>query len=350
MTLFDVLLAVGATLLIGLLMLSMPALSRGSTFFAVTVSSEFAGSYAANAIVRRYLGITAIASLVGPALILPVSWWLSRDAALGVAYGIAPLLPVLGGLVAFLHCRGLAMQYSRQPPKTHRVSLGRDRLTDIIPGRWWMHVGPYAFLLAAMGWLALHWNGIPDPAFMPANLPQGMAPPRAGFAVFGLPVTMAITLAICHAMMPLGLLIRRLPGHRSRVRSVNAFILGVIWVTAAVGAYDTLAVLYGERWITGPMGLVVNLGGVAVIVLLPLFMLAIGHFARPGEPAQGDRSPDSTWKLGLIYFNPQDSAVWVEKRFGVGYTLNFARPTAWLLVGALFAAISALIVWSLSVA
>ena len=46
----------------------------------------------------------------------------------------------------------------------------------------------------------------------------------------------------------------------------------------------------------------------------------------------GDRTPDRYWKLGLFYFNRDDSAVIVEKRFGLGYSLNFARPTAWIIV------------------
>jgi uncharacterized membrane protein len=46
----------------------------------------------------------------------------------------------------------------------------------------------------------------------------------------------------------------------------------------------------------------------------------------------GDRTPDRYWKLGVFYFNRDDSAVFVEKRFGLGYSLNFARPTAWLIL------------------
>lgn len=346
MTPFDTLFAIAMTLAIGVLMLFMPALSRGNTFFAVTVPEGFRQSEAARDIHRRYLGITAIATLVGPVLILPVSWWLSRDVALGVAYGIGPLLPVFGGLAAFVHCRGMALRHGRAPSTIRLASLERDRLADIVPGRWWLHAGPYVLLLAAAGWLALQWERIPDPVFLPANLPDGVTVARAGFAVFGLPLTMVLTLAICHAMMPLGLLIRRLPGHRQRVRSINAFILGIIWATAIMGAYDSLAVLHGERWITGPVGMTVNIGSVVAILLLPIWMLVTGRFSRPGQPEQGDRSPDSAWKLGLVYFNPDDPTVWVEKRFGVGYTLNFARLTSWLLLAGVLAATAALLIWS----
>ncbi|GAA0370366.1 DUF1648 domain-containing protein [Bacillus horti] len=42
---------------------------------------------------------------------------------------------------------------------------------------------------------------------------------------------------------------------------------------------------------------------------------------------------DRYWKLGVIYFNPKDPATFVEKRFGVGWTVNFARPLAWISLG-----------------
>ncbi|MEN1761642.1 DUF1648 domain-containing protein [Anoxynatronum sibiricum] len=37
---------------------------------------------------------------------------------------------------------------------------------------------------------------------------------------------------------------------------------------------------------------------------------------------------DHYWKWGMFYFNPDDPTFWVEKRFGIGWTLNFANPLA----------------------
>lgn len=42
-----------------------------------------------------------------------------------------------------------------------------------------------------------------------------------------------------------------------------------------------------------------------------------------------NRDEDQFWKLGVFYFNREDPAVWVEKRFGVGWTVNMAKPQAW---------------------
>ncbi|MBH5318985.1 DUF1648 domain-containing protein [Paenibacillus sp. GSMTC-2017] len=41
---------------------------------------------------------------------------------------------------------------------------------------------------------------------------------------------------------------------------------------------------------------------------------------------------DQYWKLGQIYFNPQDPSVFVEKRFGVGWSINFGRPMGWIII------------------
>ena len=39
---------------------------------------------------------------------------------------------------------------------------------------------------------------------------------------------------------------------------------------------------------------------------------------------------DEHYRLGgRIYINPQDPQLWVEKRFGIGWTLNFGNRWAW---------------------
>lgn len=46
---------------------------------------------------------------------------------------------------------------------------------------------------------------------------------------------------------------------------------------------------------------------------------------------------DASWKLGVIYFNVKDPSVWVEKRFGVGTTMNMARWQSWVFLIAVLA-------------
>ena len=41
---------------------------------------------------------------------------------------------------------------------------------------------------------------------------------------------------------------------------------------------------------------------------------------------------DVYWKWGIIYDNPHDPAIFVEKRFGIGITLNLARWQSWVML------------------
>lgn len=45
-----------------------------------------------------------------------------------------------------------------------------------------------------------------------------------------------------------------------------------------------------------------------------------------------DLDDDQHWKLGQFYFNKEDPALFLEKRFGIGWSANWARPMAWILL------------------
>lgn len=39
-----------------------------------------------------------------------------------------------------------------------------------------------------------------------------------------------------------------------------------------------------------------------------------------------DRDDDIFWKWGMLYYNPDDPSVFIEKRFGIGWTINYGHP------------------------
>lgn len=45
-----------------------------------------------------------------------------------------------------------------------------------------------------------------------------------------------------------------------------------------------------------------------------------------------ERDEDRYWKLGQFYFNKEDPSIFVEKRFGIGWTNNWAHPLSWILL------------------
>ena len=42
---------------------------------------------------------------------------------------------------------------------------------------------------------------------------------------------------------------------------------------------------------------------------------------------------DEHWKAGIFYWNKDDASLILPKRFGVGWTMNWARSATWVIVG-----------------
>jgi uncharacterized membrane protein len=72
-----------------------------------------------------------------------------------------------------------------------------------------------------------------------------------------------------------------------------------------------------------------GLGGFLALLLSGAVLLARGvATALPKDPR---------YRGGLVYYAPEDPRIWVPKRIGLGWTLNFARPLAWLFMALLLA-------------
>lgn len=80
--------------------------------------------------------------------------------------------------------------------------------------------------------------------------------------------------------------------------------------------------------------------GMAVLLAVVIRAGQGGHLlAVPGTPpgtravpGTADRDDDRFWKAGIFYVNRGDPAVMVPRRFGAGWTFNFANRAAWLVI------------------
>ena len=72
----------------------------------------------------------------------------------------------------------------------------------------------------------------------------------------------------------------------------------------------------------------------AIFTLLLVIALCFIYFkyVRVKKPSGAVLDDDSKWILGMFYFNRQDPALFVEKRSGIGFTMNNANPIAWLII------------------
>ena len=226
-----------------------------------------------------------------------------------------------------------------------------------LPGGWPAQAGPFLILGLICLCLWLRWDNIP--ARIPMHWgadgrPDGWAA-KSPAAVFGSAATGVLTclfLAVLWYAVVRG--VRRIhsSGQRGQrearfIRAVSLFVLGVeYWLALLMGLFS-LTALRANLEAPLPAFWPILLGQTLLIAAIFFIAFRAGQggwrwgLAQANEtfdadtPPVGDRTPDECWKLGLFYFNQNDPALFVEKRFGVGWTVNFANPRSWLVIGAI---------------
>jgi uncharacterized membrane protein len=221
-----------------------------------------------------------------------------------------------------------------------------------LPGGWILQLGPFGILLATAAYLRLHWGEIPDrfPVHWGIDgTPNGWSlrtPADVyGPLLFGAALAAFISLiayGISHAARSVSRLAAK-PAKRDHAHRIAALMVGVEFFVAAAFSFTGLLPFTGNP---GAAPLVI----VALAILVSALLVRGWLRRAPDSPdeAADDGTSDSCWKLGLFYFNPGDSALFVEKRIGIGYTLNFARPAAWILLAVTLIVpfgVAALVIW-----
>jgi len=91
---------------------------------------------------------------------------------------------------------------------------------------------------------------------------------------------------------------------------------------------------------------VINLMQAAIAIVIATMLIVVGAIAIAVIYGQGGSrvfsrlqdSPtiladnDQFWKLGVFYYNPDDPSLFLLERFGIGWTVNWARPTVWAII------------------
>jgi uncharacterized membrane protein len=329
-----------------------PRLTRRDLYFAVTVPPGFRDSEQGREILRHYRARVLAQSLIASALILvgAMFHWLAALGA-GIAWQYA------GCFLAYLRARRQVMPGAVRPTTVREASL--EPRSVRLPGGWVLQAGPYAVLAAAGFYLWSRWTDIPErfPNHWGLDgLPNGWGT-RTLRDIFGFLLVAAVN---CLLLTVLSYGLRhwsrpvQLTGTagRNEARFKNAglsVMLGIEYLLALSFSWASLAQVRSnvvgplEVSLMGALSLVFAVAAVAILVrmgqggarLAERSGEAVGGWpvgsAASAAPV-GDGTLDRYWKAGIFYVNPDDPAIFVEKRLGIGYTLNFARVGAWILL------------------
>lgn len=321
-------------LLLGLLFAFLPRYSQPGLALGLTVHPAFLASSACASILRRYtrqmLGVTFLMLVLLPAAFL--AW----PTPLGITMiSLAGPLVLFGAFVVLLaRARHALMPHRtvapprhappRQPVRYHApASLG------------WLNALPYLLVLAPLLWVWLHWDTVP--AEIPRYLDLGDASLRVARKslanAFGVPVIILGGIVLGHSLQLLARATHSNAGQTSPFGANALILLEAMVALGALGGYLALVSLYGAWLITSSPGIAILVVLMLAALALPAVTILTLQHRRNLEPMEiGDRSDDRFWWLGLLYHNAADPALFVEKRLGIGYTVNLGRPAGKLLI------------------
>jgi uncharacterized membrane protein len=339
-----------AILLTGVFFHFVPELTRHDLFFAVTVDKSYRRSDEARATLRQFQTAAWIHTAVGLAVVF---------AAAATKHVFLPLVGILwqvaGITIAFLRARKRVMPHA-MAQTLHREAALAQRQTGV--AYWILQVVPFAMLCACGAYLRGNWSRIPErfPVHWGANgEPNGWATRSFGGVYW--PLFVALATCVVLAVVSYGVIhwtrqIRAIGSAavaetRSRRVQVGVLIALQIFFAALFSGVSLMALRPALE--QAPSIWLFLVGTLVFVVAVYAVFLHTGQggsklikTASEPEPniaghafVTGDRTPDECWKAGMFYVNRDDPALLVEKRFGIGYTLNFGRPAAWVLMALL---------------
>lgn len=303
-------------LIASLALLAVPYIAHTDLLFGVPVGRGFRSTQPGRRSLRSYglwVAFPLAASLLG--IILFPNPIVSASALLSTV-----VLGVTGFVMQNRKLKPFALQLARVP----QAELGTP---EGLPWFGWLGILPLAFLAGAAAYLYTHWDRIP--LQYPVHFDLTGAPDRwadrSARGVFG-PLIIGGGLAVWMFAAALA----GWYGSR-RSDSMRKPMLAVILASQAIVAF-----LFGQVSLQPALGFPIPIFWIVVgplIFLIPAIAYAVRESKKARDPV--DPTPNECWKGGMIYYNPHDAALLVQRRDSIGFTLNLANRWSWVLLGAL---------------
>ncbi|WP_159881473.1 DUF1648 domain-containing protein [Paenibacillus puerhi] len=329
-------------LLVGLALV-MPSGMRKGVFFGINLPAEALSDPKVGEIERRYkllcVGIgTAIGALL---LVILYTGGEQVDTAV-ILVGTLLAAPVSLGIYLYAHnsVKKLKLAKGWKTPTSRFVAadISAARRPKGISGGWYLLI--LGLIALNAGIIASLYDQIPDVMNLHYNMAGEVdrTAPKSFFYVF---LMNFIQLGMAGFMYLMHLTANRI-GQRldpqaprrsledeEKARKKPQLIL--LFSTLAIVLEFGIVQFGIIELLPGP---VMAIAAIAIPLLI-VIMAIVTHQKMDYSVATEALHPnddDKYWKAGLFYHNPSDPSLIVEKRVGIGWTINTARPAGWLLV------------------
>jgi uncharacterized membrane protein len=324
--------------------IALPHLWRPDNLFSVTIAEDARHHPEVRALLARWRISNALIGLVAAAA-CAVTGLLPPSASLFLLPVLLLVYFILGpAIYVEFHRRALAFALPAEGVTTRMASL-RPRPSGRLIS-WWELV-PLSVIALTVILLALRYPTAP--AVVPTHFDltghaNGFAPKSIWtfFSIVGVQLGVWVILTLLGVGLSRSRVAPSAGAAGESYRHIWARLVFVIKTGTVIflGIADLLPAGTQEPGaLAGPLAVLPIAFLVTILALTLTLALRYGQRAwrqrrRTGSPvtARGDATPDSAWIGGLFYYNPDDPALVVEKRSGLGWTVNLGHPQARLIL------------------
>jgi len=297
--------------------LALPELSPARFLFGVRVGEPFRKTEPGRQALRVYYAhdITGILLTIAIAAAMGTShisiWYL------------AGIVPEVFAAVGYLRAKRRVQPFATPPdaPAIREADLSLE--PDRLPGWTLLALPPFLLPIAGAAWVRAHWNEIPAriPVHYGFNGEPNRWTTRTPLHLYGWFIFISGMLLLLFTMSIVGYYgARRSRARRTMLAMMIAVMYPMSLVFSGVGVW---VAHHFPVWIT--------------LSVLPPFVAAMfwWNYKRSRDPQPpADTTPDEYWSISDTYSNPNDPALFVPKRLGYGYTINFGHPAGkWICAG-----------------
>lgn len=296
----------------------VPLLTRRGIFFSATVDPAFPQSSDGRRLLRSFRWQAALWSIAA----IAVTVWLAqahRAASVTVLYA----LTLAVGFSYWLKFREVHKSYGVKPTEIRQAILSPEPATESF--NVWLLLPPFLMLAATALYLHANWNQLPQqfPIHWGADGQPNRWANRDWMGVYGPLIWGA---------------------------AMNGFLLALAWFLSRQTRKTMMryVTVRGTQFLIYPMTLAFMAIPLSALFGLPMWLapaimllsvagVMFWSYRKLTAPTAADDVPDpqsdSNWKAGIFYYNPNDPAIFVSKRVGIGFTFNFANRWSWLVLG-----------------
>nr|WP_295969962.1 DUF5808 domain-containing protein [uncultured Bacillus sp.] len=341
------------SVILAIIQTAVPFLVKRSVVFGVTIPESYIQDIQLKAYKKIYAVMTAVLSLL---LLGFYSAWVllnhPGEEKIVLTGCLIEFSIILISMSLYFYFHGETIQLKKTQKFTdHLKQVKIMDLTvrsqdEMLPS--FVYLLPVLIAIGLIGYTALHYQVLPEQ--IPTHWgPSGKADAFTAKSPFSAVSMMLILLVMQFMFLGIhsgtkssGIKLSAAATEASRLRQLTLrkysswFMFLVSLLLTIMMSFFQLTIIHPAVFSNSVMFIVPLVFLIVVLAGTIFFALKVGrtdkqiHDQRKEKIA--DLDEDSYWKGGLIYFNKNDPSIFVEKRFGVGWTLNFANPMGYFIV------------------